>query len=209
MELLPERTVERLSHYRRVLKKLLTADKEFIYSHELAKLLHITPVQVRRDLMLIGHSGTLRKGYRIADLIELIGTIIDNPAKYKLAIVGFGKLGHALLNYLTDNDSNLELVALFDNNPDKIGTTNNNVICYSIDRIAEICKRYGIDMALLTLPPQFAQRVANELVNAGVKGIINYTSEILSIEESAFLEQYDMIASLEKVAYFTKPEFHI
>jgi redox-sensing transcriptional repressor len=208
MELLPERTVERLSHYRRVLKKLIAINKEFIYSHELAKLMHITPVQVRRDLMLIGHSGTLRKGYRIADLIQLIGSIIDNPDKYNVAIVGYGNLGHALLNYLGDNDSNLNLVALFDNNPEKIGTTNNNVICYNIDRIDEIVKRYSIDMAMLTLPPKFAQKAANDLVEAGVKGIINYTSEILNVE-GAFLEHYDMIASLEKVAYFTKPEFHI
>ncbi|MBN2747631.1 MAG: redox-sensing transcriptional repressor Rex [Bacteroidales bacterium] len=208
MEILPERTVERLSHYRRVLSKLLEINKEYIYSHEIAKLLHITPVQVRRDLMLIGHSGTLRKGYRIRELISLIGTIIDNPEKYKVAIVGFGKLGHALLNYLTENESNLHLVALFDTNPEKIGTTNNNVICYSVDRIPEIIKRYKIDMALLTLPPQFAQLTANQLVESGVKGIINYTSSILSIE-GAFLEQYDMIASLEKVAYFTKPEFYL
>ncbi len=208
MEILPERTVERLSHYRRVLSKLLEINKEYIYSHEIAKLLHITPVQVRRDLMLIGHSGTLRKGYRIRELISLIGTIIDNPEKYKVAIIGFGKLGHALLNYLTENESNLHLVALFDTNPEKIGTTNNNVICYSVDRIPEIIKRYNIDMALLTLPPQFAQRTANQLVESGVKGIINYTSSILSVE-GAFLEQYDMIASLEKVAYFTKPEFYL
>lgn len=208
MELLPERTVERLSHYRRVLSKLLEINKEYIYSHELAKLLHITPVQVRRDLMLIGHSGTLRKGYRIKDLISLIGTIIDNPEKYKVAIIGFGKLGGALLNYLTENESNLNLVALFDNNPDKVGINTNGIICYSADRITEIVKRHKIDMALLTLPPQFAQRIANELVEAGVKGIINYTSVILSVE-GAFLEQYDMIASLEKVAYFTKPEFYV
>lgn len=208
MEVLPERTVERLSHYRRVLSKLLEVNKEYIYSHELAKLLHITPVQVRRDLMLIGHTGTLRKGYKIKDLIGLIGSIIDKPEKYKVAIIGFGNLGHALLNYLTDNESNLHLVALFDNNPDKIGTTNNNVICYSVDRISEIVKRYNIDMALLTLPPQFAQNVANQLVESGIKGIINYASVILSVE-GAFLEQYDMIASLEKVAYFTKPDFYL
>lgn len=208
MEVLPERTVERLSHYRRVLSKLLEVNKEYIYSHELAKLLHITPVQVRRDLMLIGHTGTLRKGYKIKDLIGLIGSIIDKPEKYKVAIIGFGNLGHALLNYLTDNESNLHLVALFDNNPDKIGTTNNNVICYSVDRISEIVKRYNIDMALLTLPPQFAQNIANQLVESGIKGIINYASVILSVE-GAFLEQYDMIASLEKVAYFTKPDFYL
>jgi redox-sensing transcriptional repressor len=208
MELLPERTVERLSHYRRVLAKLLEINKEYIYSHELAKLLHITPVQVRRDLMLIGHTGTLRKGYRIKDLIKLIGDIIDKPEKFKVAIIGFGKLGHALANHLTENPSNLELVALFDNNQDKIGTSTNNIICYSIDRIPEILKRYGVDMALLTLPPQFAQSIANKLVENGVKGLINYTSVLISVE-GAFLEQYDMIASLEKVAYFTKPEFYV
>ena len=208
MERLPEKTVERLSQYRRVLNKLIEIDKEFIYSHELAKLLHITPVQVRRDIMLIGHSGTLRKGYRIQDLVDLISSIIDYKNVQNVAIIGFGNLGSALLKYINTSTSNLVVKAIFDENQDKIGISYNEVICYASHRISEIVNRDDISIALLTLPPKNAQSIANKLVEAGVRGIINYTPAIINVE-GAFLEQYDMITSLEKAAYFSNPDFFV
>jgi len=208
MERLPERTVERLSQYRRVLNKLIEINKEYIYSHELAKLLHITPVQVRRDIMLIGHTGTLRKGYRIEDLVSLISSIIDYKTIQNVAIIGFGNLGSALLKYINNSPSNLKVKAIFDEDQEKIGISYNEVICYSNNRLKEIIKRDEITLALLTLPPKNAQSIANKLVEYGIRGIINYTPAIINVE-GAFLEQYDMITSLEKVAYFSNPDFYV
>jgi len=148
MELLPEKTVERLSQYRRSLQRVLKDGKTHIYSHEIAKLLHITPVQVRRDIMLIGHSGTLRKGYDIKDLISLIGKIIDCNHEQKVAIVGVGNLGQALLNYLNNNQTKLQLAALFDTNTNKIGKSYSGIVCYSVDRLDEILKRDKITIAI-------------------------------------------------------------
>ncbi len=204
MELLPEKTVERLSQYRRSLQRVLNEGKTHIYSHEIAKLLHITPVQVRRDIMLIGHSGTLRKGYDIKNLIELIGEIIDCSHEQKVAIVGVGKLGQALLNYLTESNTKLKISALFDTNKEKIGKAFSGVVCYSIDRLDEILKREKISIAVLTVPPKYAKEVKEKLLAAGILGIINYTPVSLNVE-GAFLEEYDVITSLEKVAYFAKP----
>jgi len=204
MELLPEKTVERLSQYRRSLQRVLDEGKTHIYSHEIAKLLHITPVQVRRDIMLIGHSGTLRKGYDIINLINLIGEIIDCSHEQKVAIVGVGKLGQALLNYLTESKTKLKISALFDTNKDKIGKTYSGIVCYSIDRLDEILKREKISIAVLTVPPSEAKEVKEQLMAAGILGIINYTPVSLNVE-GAFLEEYDVITSLEKVAYFAKP----
>jgi redox-sensing transcriptional repressor len=204
MELLPEKTVERLSQYRRSLQRVLDEGKTHIYSHEIAKLLHITPVQVRRDIMLIGHSGTLRKGYDIINLINLIGEIIDCSHEQKVAIVGIGKLGQALLNYLTESKTKLKISALFDTNKDKVGKTYSGIVCYSIDRLDEILKREKISIAVLTVPPSQAKEVKEQLLAAGILGIINYTPVSLNVE-GAFLEEYDVITSLEKVAYFAKP----
>jgi len=91
-ENLPHKTIERLSQYRRALLICLDKGKTHIFSHEIAKIQHITPVQVRRDLMLIGYSGTLRKGYNIQELIDLIGTIIDTEEGLKATIIGMGNL---------------------------------------------------------------------------------------------------------------------
>jgi len=205
MNLLPEKTVERLSQYRRALQRELADGKTHIYSHEIAKLLHITPVQVRRDIMLIGHSGTLRKGYDIENLIGLIGEIIDCSTVQKAAIIGIGKLGQALANYLSSSNTKLQLAAVFDNNPDKIGKAFSGVVCYSIDRLSEIIRRDNITIAVLTVPPEYAKEIKNRLLSVGILGIVNYTPVSLEVE-GAFLEEYDMISSIEKVAYFAKPK---
>ena len=96
---LPGKTVERLSEYRRTLLECLNEKKNFIFSHELAARLHITAVQVRRDLMLIGYSSVQRKGYDVKELIETIGDIIDSADGLNVAIVGIGNLGRALASY--------------------------------------------------------------------------------------------------------------
>ena len=204
MKLLPERTVERLSQYRRVLQRELDNDIEHIYSHDLAKLLHLTPVQVRRDIMLIGHSGTLRKGYNITDLISLISRTIDCSSLQKVAIIGIGKLGHALLNYLQGSNTKLELGAVFDNNPKKIGTTYSGVLCHNIDNLKKVIEREKITIAILTVPPNTALEITNILLDAGILGIMNYTPISIDVK-GAFMEQHDVITSLEKVAYFAKP----
>ncbi len=206
MKLLPERTVERLSKYRRVLQRELDNGTDHIYSHELAKLLHITPVQVRRDIMLIGHTGTLRKGYSIDNLIKLISEIIDcSSSVQNVAIVGIGKLGQALLDYLNDSNTKLNLSAVFDNNPDKIGTSYSGTVCYSIESLKKIVEREGITIGILTVPPEFAKEVSTMMKDAGIVGIINYTPVSLKLD-GTFLEEYDVITTLEKVAYFSKPK---
>src|SRR4030042_4876823 len=99
MNKLPGKTVERLSEYRRTLLGCVNEKKNFIYSHDLAALLHITAVQVRRDLMLIGYSSVLRKGYDIRELIETISRIIDSEESLNVVIIGIGNLGRAVAGY--------------------------------------------------------------------------------------------------------------
>ncbi len=204
MKLLPERTVERLSQYRRVLQRELNKGIESIYSHELAQLLHITPVQVRRDIMLMGHSNTLRRGYNIENLIKLIGNIIDCRSNQKVAIFGLGNLGEALLNYLSSNNTKLTLSAVFDIDEDKIGKTYDGIVCYNIKSLKKIIARENITIGILTVPPSIAKEIANNLKEAGILGIINYTPVSINVS-GVFVEQYDVITSLEKVAYFAKP----
>src|SRR5210317_1913624 len=117
---LPDKPVERLSQYRRSLNNQLVKGKTHIFSHEIANLLHITPVQVRRDIMLIGYSGTLRKGYDIKDLVKQIGNIIDTSEGQKIAVIGMGNLGKAFIHYLHEKRAKLRIVAAFDVNPEKI-----------------------------------------------------------------------------------------
>ncbi len=204
MKNLPEKTVERLSQYRRSLNNELSKGKTHIFSHEIANLLHITPVQVRRDIMLIGYSGTLRKGYNIAEMVSLIGSIIDTDEGQRVAVVGMGNLGKAFIHYIYEKRTKLDIVAAFDINPEKINKTYANVYCHHFDDLVDIITKERINIGIIATPPEVAPMIAIKLIEAGVTGILNYTPKPLSVPEGIYLEEYDMITSLEKVAYFVK-----
>jgi redox-sensing transcriptional repressor len=203
---LPSKTVERLSQYRRNLLSCVASGKTHIFSHEIAALLHITPVQVRRDIMLIGYSGTLRKGYDVQELIDLIGEIIDSENGQNVAVVGAGNLGRAIISYFKGKRSKLSIVAAFDINTEKVDKNFGGVLCYHFDDLEKIIEREKISIVILTVPPTEAVKVTEILVNTGIKGILNFTTAPLNVAEEIFLEEYDMITSLEKVAYFVKKD---
>ena len=204
MKHLPHKTVERLSQYRRALLLILSKEKTHVFSHEIAQMLHITPVQVRRDLMLIGYSGNLRKGYDIKELIELIGKIIDTDKGQRVAVVGLGNLGKAIISYFRGKRTKLTIVAAFDVNPEKIDRIYNGVPCHHTDLLPKIIRQENITIGIITVPAEQAAPVAETLVLSGIKGILNFTPKPLNVSPYVYLEEYDMITSLEKVAFFAK-----
>ncbi|MGE5424955.1 MAG: redox-sensing transcriptional repressor Rex [Syntrophothermus sp.] len=201
---LPHKTVERVSQYRRTLLLILSKEKTHVFSHEIAQMLHLTPVQVRRDLMLIGYSGNLRRGYDIKELIDLIGKLIDTEKGQKVAVVGLGNLGKAFISYFKGKRSKLQIVAAFDTNPEKVERIFDGVPCYHSSRLAEIIKKEDISIGIITVPADQAPAVAETLVLSGIKGILNYSPKPLNVSPYVYLEEYDMITSLEKVAFFAK-----
>lgn len=201
---LPERTVERLSEYRRTLYNCLARGKTHIYSHELAGLHNITAVQVRRDLMLIGYSSLKKKGYDAQELIGVIGKLIDHEESLNVAVIGMGNLGRAVTAYFNGKRPKLNIVATFDVDPNKINRVVAGVNCYHIKELNDIVKRSNISIAIIASPPDSASSVAEALVAAGIKGILNFTTVPLNVPQTVYLEEYDMITSMEKVAYFVK-----
>ncbi len=204
MTSLPGKTVERLSEYRRTLLSCLNEKRNFIFSHDLAARLHITAVQVRRDLMLIGYSSVQRKGYDVKELADTISRIIDSDEGMNVAIIGIGNLGRALAGYFKGKRSKLNLVASFDNDAQKISKVISGVKCYPYDDLEKIIGELKIQIAILTVPADFAKEIAEESVRFGIKGILNFTTVPLNVPSGVFLEEYDMITSIEKVAYFVK-----
>ncbi len=203
---LPERTVARLSEYRRILLDCLGKGQTHIFSHELANLNHITAVQVRRDMMLMGFTSMQRKGYDIKLLIKAIGDLIDTPDGLNVAVVGLGNLGQAITRYFRGKRSKLNIVANFDTDESKIGKVIGGVKCYPIGDAEKVISKLDISIAVLTVPPEFARSISDELVKHGIKGILNFTTIPLNMPEDVHLEEFDMITSIEKVAYFVKRE---
>lgn len=201
---LPEKTVERLSEYRRTLLDCLNQGKSHIFSHELAALLHNTAVQVRRDMMLMGFTSMQRKGYAIKELIDAIGELIDTSKGLNVAVVGAGNLGRAITGYFRGKRSKLNIVATFDNDPDKIGRMIAGVKCYSLDDFQQLVLDLDISIVILTVPPEHSRNIADFVSAHGIRGILNFTTVPLNMPPHVYLEEYDMITSLEKIAYFVK-----
>jgi redox-sensing transcriptional repressor len=201
---LPAKTVERLSEYRRSLLHCLSQGKDFIFSHELAALHHFTAVQVRRDIMLIGHGSYQRKGYNVRDLIKKIGKILDTEQGQNVAVIGLGHLGKAITNYFRGKRSKLNIVATFDIDPEKVNKSFAGVRCFPVEKMEDVIRQKNINIAVITAPPEVAREVTKRLVKAGIRGILNYSSVPLNVPDDIFLEGYDFITSLEKVAYFAK-----
>ncbi|MBE9466855.1 MAG: redox-sensing transcriptional repressor Rex [Bacteroidetes bacterium] len=202
--MLPAKTIERLSQYRRTLLQILAKGKLHIFSHELAEFHNITAVQVRRDIMLIGYSGQLRKGYNVKKLIDAIGKTIDSKNDQNIAIIGIGNLGKAITSYFNGKRSNLKIIAAFDRNPAKVGKVISGVKCYHINDLVDIIKKENISIGIITTPPDNVIDIAEKLTMSGIKGILNFTTTPIKISQNICLEEYDMITSIEKLTYFIK-----
>lgn len=202
--MLPERTVERLSEYRRSLLQCLEEGKTHIFSHELAELHHNTAVQVRRDIMFIGYSSMQRKGYDVRELIDVIGDILDSEKGLNVAVIGVGNLGRAVTTYFIGKRSKLNIIATFDVDTTKIDRVISGVKCYPLSRLKELVETNNISIAIMTVPADSAPEVSTQLVESGIKGVLNFTTVPLHMGPDVYLDEYDMITSLEKVAYFVK-----
>ncbi len=203
MDLSP-RTIERLSKYRRLLEKYKKADGAYIFSHHLARLLDLTSVQVRRDLMLIGLSGNHRKGYNIRELIKLIGKTIDAEQGHNIAIIGMGNLGRAVTRFISKNKTKMNIVAGFDIDPAKINEKVDGVPCYHISTIRSHIEELSVDIGVLTTSAEAAQNITNLLVDSGVRGLLNFTSVHLDVPPHVYLKDYDIMTSLEEIGFFIK-----
>lgn len=206
MQRIPEKTVERLSQYRRSLLNLVNQGKTHIYSHELAQMHSVTAVQVRRDLMFIGYSGAQRKGYEVKELVRFIGSVLDPKDGFNLCIVGMGNLGRAITSYFFGKRPKLNLVATFDNDPAKTDRMISGIFCHPMNSLRDVIIAKNISIAIITVPMDHATEVAQELTLAGIKGILNLTTVPLVLPPQIILEDYDMITSLEKVAYFVNQQ---
>ena len=203
---LPERTIERISEYRRSLLNCLANGKTNIFSHELAQLHHNTAVQVRRDIMFIGYSSMQRKGYDVQELIDTIGKILDSKEGLNVGVFGIGNLGMAITAYFMGKRSKLNIVAAFDTDPSKVDRVISGVKCYDITKMQEVIKEKDIKIGVITVPADQAAELAENLYLAGVRGLLNFTTVPLNISEDMYIDEYDMVTSLEKVAYFVKEQ---
>ena len=201
---IPEKTIERLSEYRRTLLACHKRGITHVFSHILAGMHGITAVQVRRDLMLIGFSSDTKKGYDVKDLIDFIDSILYSESTMKVAVMGMGHLGQAITKYFNSKQLNIRITAAFDVDEKKIGQTIMDIPCYHIDSFEEVVEQNDISIVIISLPSSLAGQYAVPIINAGIKGVLNFTSVPMNFPQGIVVENYDITTILEKVAYFVK-----
>ena len=194
-------TVKRLPAYLNMLRRLSKADVEYVSTTELIKHLKYEPVLVRKDLASLGISGRQKLGYKPDELIRAIEEYLGWNKDGEAFLVGAGGLGGALLGYRKFAEYGFKIVAAFDVSPSKVGKRLHGVEILHVSKLPSLAKRMGVRIAVLTVPSENAQNVAEMLVAAGINGIWNFTAEELHIPDDVICHNENLASGLALFTY--------
>ncbi len=197
-------TIKRLSLYLRSLKRLRDKGIEIVSSEKITQSLNITSVQFRKDLSYFGEFGRRGVGYNVAKLIREIEEILGTNREWKIALVGVGRLGSALLGFPGFRSFNIKISCAFDVNPKKIGKVQNGVQIKDIAELKRIIKKENVKIAILCTPPDVAQEITEKLVEAGVRAILNFAPINLKMSQGILVSNVDVACELESLIFFLK-----
>jgi redox-sensing transcriptional repressor len=199
---IPMATINRLSIYLRNLDELMTNDVEVISSERLAKQCGVNPAQIRKDLAYFGEFGVRGVGYRVKDLYSQIKEILGLNRPWNMALFGVGNLGSALIRHANFLKHGYRFVAAFDLDPEKIGKRlPNGLVIEHVDRFEELVKERNVEMGIIAVPPASAQSVANQLILAGINGILNFSPVQIQVPDCCRVENVDFSIKLDTLAY--------
>jgi redox-sensing transcriptional repressor len=202
--MVPHRTVGRLTLYWRTLRDLAGEGQVQVYSHFLAAKSRVTPAQVRRDLMVLGYTGTPARGYGVQMLREHIEAFLFPSTEQRVAIAGVGNIGRALLKFFSGRRPTLRIAASFEVNPEKYDRLIQGCPCHSIEKAGSVIRDLGITVGIIAVPDKEAQYVADAFVGAGIRGILNFARTPLHVPSDVYVEDIDLAMSMDKVAYFAR-----
>lgn len=191
--MLPKPTFERLKLYHRL---LLDIEEEYISSEIIAKMLKVQPEQVRKDLSYLKTVGKPKVGYRVEELRRELDELFGLKRETSVIIVGAGRLGTALANYPGFRKYGIEIVAIFDNDPQKIGQFVSDLVVLPLKDLKRVVKRFNVEIGVICVPKEAAQEVANLLVGCGIKGIWNFAPINLEVPGDVLVVNEDITQSL-------------
>lgn len=203
---IPRKAVYRLSLYLRCLQRLKTNQIGTVSSEALARAAGVKPTQLRKDLAYFGQFGTRGLGYDVEQLAQMISDTLGTNSLQPVILVGVGNLGMALLSYRGFEKEGFEIVAAFDVDPHR---NRNKVLplpIHSLERLPEIIREEQARMAILTVPANVAQEVANTLVRHGILGILNFAPIVLHVPEDVMVNNVNLAIELENLSYFIQEQ---
>jgi len=198
---IPDPAVRRLSLSLRQLETFKRRDRRTISSKQLGESLNLTDAQVRKDLAYFGQFGHPGIGYRVDDLIAQVRRILGTDRVWNVMLVGAGNLGRALSAYRGFESKGFHLEAVFDNDPSKAGRKLGPFVVQSLDEVAATVQKHNIRLAILAVPADSAQEVADQLVAAGVRGLLNFAPVSLNVPPDVALSAVDVAVQLEQLSF--------
>jgi redox-sensing transcriptional repressor len=194
---LSDATINRIPLYLRALQELNERDWYIISSNDLADLVGVQPAQLRKDLSYLGEFGTRGVGYDISHLKNQLSNRIGLTKKWSIAVIGAGRLGQALIRYQEFKKHDLDIRAVFDNDPSKIGKKIENKYILDISEIKNVVEEEGIQIGIITTPAESAQLAAKLLVEAGIKAILNFTPTSIEVPDKVQVRHVDLSVELQ------------
>lgn len=200
--IIPRKTVYRLSIYLRCLARLRENSIGTVSSEALAKAAGVKPTQLRKDLAYFGTFGTRGLGYDVAELSAKISDELGTSSLQPVILVGVGNLGLALLSYRGFEKEGFEIIAAFDAEPERRRDKKISQPLLPMESLRKFIADNNVKMAILSVPAAAAQTVANELITAGVMGILNFSPIVLAVPEDVMVNNVNLAIELENLSYF-------
>ncbi len=198
----PEGTISRLFIYLREITALTKLNIHTISSAELGERINLSDAQVRKDLGYFGQFGVSGAGYNTGELKNALEKILGKDKTWNVAVVGVGHLGSALLTYPGFKERRLNIVAAFDSDARKIGRQLKDVTIQSIDELPKVIEERKVSIGIIAVPVKEAQDVADKLIKAGIKCILNFAPVSLNVPENVKVKDMDLSRELETLSYF-------
>lgn len=201
---IPQATAKRLPLYYRFLLNLHSSGKQRVSSAELSEAVKVDSATIRRDFSYFGALGKKGYGYNVNYLLTFFRKTLDQDELTKVALIGVGNLGTAFLNYNFSKNNNTKIEIAFDVDEGKVGTVMGDVPVYHMDELDKKVVEEGIQVAILTVPSAVAQPITDRLVQANIKGILNFTPARLNVPNSIRIHHIDLSVELQSLIYFLK-----
>jgi len=201
---IPKATAKRLPLYYRYLKYLFTSGKKKVSSADLSEAVKIDSATIRRDFSYFGALGKRGYGYDVEDLMNFFSRQLNQEQLTNVALVGVGHIGRALLNYNFQGQNSIRISAGFDVKEDLVNSILEGVPIYHIDELEEQVKAQQFEVAIIAVPGDYSQDITDRLVEAGIKGIMNFTPMRLSVPDSVRILNIDLSNELQSLIYFVQ-----
>jgi redox-sensing transcriptional repressor len=202
----PDVVIRRLPLYARSLRYLLEEDIRSVSSQELGERINVTAAQIRKDLSYFGEFGKQGIGYDVEKLLNQIERILGLNQEWPVALIGIGHLGEAIARYEGFRRQGIRIAALFDSDPNKIGTEINGLTIMEDMQLERVLHEQAIKLAIIAVPASRAQEVADMLVAAGVRAILNYAPVIIQVPDNVWVRHIDPVAVLHSMTYYLARE---